>query len=143
MKIEHQLPVKKCDDRAILPVRAHPEDAGLDLFALEDGEIKPQQGVMARTGIAVALPQQTVGMIADRSSMAKKGFKTAGGIIDSNYRGEIQIILKNISHETLYFKAGEKIAQLLILPILTPAVLEVDALNETDRGDKGFGSTGQ
>jgi len=136
------LNIKRMDPNAVLPTRAHVDDAGLDLYALEDGEIAAMQGLVTRTGIAMALPPATVGMVADRSSMAKKGFKTAGGIIDAGYRGEIHIVLRNLTNEVLRFGKGERIAQLIIYPILTPAVNEVTDLDETFRGSKGFGSSG-
>lgn len=127
---------------AVLPTRAHPDDAGLDLYGLEDVFLEIGQGKLARTGIALALPSGHVGLIADRSSLAKKGIKTAGGVIDAGYRGEIQVVLWNISSVPVHLKRGERIAQLLILPIATPAVLEVASLDETQRGLGGFGSTG-
>jgi dUTP pyrophosphatase len=139
----NSLPAKRLDPNATLPTRAHPDDAGLDLHALEDGELAPGAGTLARTGIAIALPEGTVGLVADRSSMAKKGLKTVGGVIDAGYRGEIRIVLRNIGAETVRFAKGERIAQLLILPCLTPAVVESDDLGETGRGEKGFGSTGR
>jgi dUTP pyrophosphatase len=128
---------------ATLPTRAHADDAGLDLYSLEDTLLEPRQGKMARTGIALALPEHHVGMIADRSSLAKKGLKTAGGIIDAGYRGEIQIVIWNISAEPIQLRRGERIAQMLIIPIATPAVKEVTTLDETARGEKGFGSSGK
>jgi dUTP pyrophosphatase len=127
---------------AVLPTRAHPDDAGLDLYGLEDVYLEVGQGKVAKTGIALALPQGHVGLIADRSSLAKKGIKTAGGVIDAGYRGEIQIVLWNISPVPVRLKKGERIAQLLILPIATPAVVEVSNLDDTQRGLGGFGSTG-
>jgi dUTP pyrophosphatase len=129
---------------AVLPTRAHPDDAGLDLFGLEDVILLPGQGRVARTGIAIALPSGCVGLVADRSSMAKKGIKTAGGVIDAGYRGELQIILWNLSADPVQLRAGERIAQLLIMPVATPAVQEVKEFNqETVRGAKGFGSSGK
>ncbi len=128
---------------ARLPVRAHEDDAGLDLFALEDVNLPPSEGRKVRTGIALAIPQGHVGMIADRSSMAIKGLKTAGGIIDAGYRGEVQVVLWNISRQAAQIRHGEKVAQLLIIPIVTPAVQEVTQLSETMRGEGGFGSTGK
>lgn len=135
--------VKKMHPDATLPTRAHPDDAGLDLYALEDGVLPSGGGLVARTGIAIALPEQTVGLVADRSSMAKRGVKTSGGVIDAGYRGEIHIVLRNITPEVIRFTRGERIAQLLILPCLTPAVYESQDLGETHRGAKGFGSTGK
>jgi dUTP pyrophosphatase len=138
-----QLYVKKVTPEAILPTRAHADDAGLDLYAFEDGVIPPGEGLVARTGVAFALPPRSVGLVADRSSMAKRGVKTSGGVIDAGYRGEVHIILRNITTEPVHFTRGERIAQMLILPCLTPAVLETDTLDETTRGTKGFGSTGR
>lgn len=129
---------------AVLPTRAHPDDAGLDLYSLEDVILIPGEGRVAKTGIAVSLPAGHVGLVADRSSLAKKGIKTAGGIIDAGYRGEIHIVLWNISKEPLQLKKGERIAQLLVVPVVTPAVQEVTGFAEdTLRGTKGFGSTGK
>ena len=137
------LKIKRISPEATLPTRAHPNDAGLDLYALEDSVIEPGQGKMLRTGIALALTDGFVGLVADRSSMAKRGIKTAGGVIDAGYRGEVHIVLWNISRETHALKRGERIAQLLILPIATPAVAEVEDLDATARGEKGFGSSGK
>jgi dUTP pyrophosphatase len=115
----------------------------MDLYCLEDVLLTPQQGKVTRTGIALALPAGFVGLVADRSSMAKKGVKTAGGVIDAGYRGEIHIVLWNISGTEIRLNRGERIAQLLILPIATPAVREVRELDQTARGTKGFGSSGK
>lgn len=128
---------------ARLPVRAHADDAGLDLFALEDVNLPAGAGRKVRTGIALAIPPKHVGMICDRSSMAAKGVKTAGGIIDSGYRGEVQVIVWNISGQAIQIRHGEKVAQMLVIPIATPAVQEVTQLSETTRGEGGFGSTGR
>jgi dUTP pyrophosphatase len=138
-----KIEVLKVSAEATLPTRAHPEDAGLDMYSLEDVILEPSQGKVTKTGIAMAIPQGFVGMVADRSSLAKRGVKTAGGIIDAGYRGEIMICLWNISGEPIQLKRGERIAQLLILPIATPAVVEVAKLDETKRGTGGFGSTGK
>ncbi len=132
----------KIHPEATLPTRAHPDDAGLDLYALEEVIIAPREGKMARSGIAVALPAHTVGLICDRSSMAKKGIKTAGGVIDAGYRGEIQVVFWNLSQQEVRIARGDRMAQMLILTIQTPAVREVKDLNPTSRGAGGFGSTG-
>src|SRR6476620_8055207 len=97
---------------ALLPTRAHPDDAGLDLYSREDVVLQAGEGKVAKTGIAIALPIGYVGLVADRSSLAKKGIKTAGGVIDAGYRGEIHIVLWNISKSTILLKKGERIAQL-------------------------------
>jgi dUTP pyrophosphatase len=142
-KIQDKIQIQKVSVDATLPTRAHADDAGLDLYSLEDVLLEPQQGKVSRTGIALALPPGHVGLIADRSSLAKRGVKTAGGVIDAGYRGEIHIVLWNISSGPIQLKRGERIAQLMILPVATPAVLEVERLDETARGLKGFGSTGK
>jgi dUTP pyrophosphatase len=143
---EHSLSslnILRLNSDAVLPTRAHADDAGMDLYSLEDVLLLPSQGRVARTGIAIALPTGYVALVADRSSLAKKGVKTAGGVIDAGYRGEIHIVLWNISGDPIQLKQGERIAQLLILPVATPRVVEVSTLDETARGQKGFGSSGR
>lgn len=142
-KSPESIEVMRVSAEAVLPTRAHPDDAGLDLYGLDDTLLSPGQGKVVKTGVALALPARHVGMIADRSSLAKKGIKTAGGIIDAGYRGEIQVVLWNLSTDPIQLKRGERIAQLLILPIATPQVSEVKALDDTARGANGFGSTGK
>ncbi|MGE0615242.1 MAG: dUTP diphosphatase [Bacteriovoracia bacterium] len=137
------LAIKKLTPTATLPTRAHPEDAGMDLYASTDVVIGPGQGTLANTGIAMALPVGFVGMIADRSSLAKKGIKTAGGIIDAGYRGEIMIVMRNLTQEEIRLARGERIAQMLVIPVGTPAIQEVSELDSTARGAGGFGSTGR
>lgn len=137
------LEIQRLDHQAVLPTRAHPDDAGLDLYSLEDVALSSRGGSVARTGVAMAIPRGHVGMVADRSSLGKKGVKTAGGVIDAGYRGEIQIVLWNLTSEAIHLKKGERIAQLLIYPIATPAVREVTQLDATSRGERGFGSTGK
>ncbi len=152
------LKTKKLRDHARLPERSHEGDAGLDLYAAEDVEINNDL-LLIPTGIAIELPFGTVGLILDRSSMATKGFHVYGGVVDSNYRGEIKVIVsRSVSdiNGTYYcdpfdktatdypsiIKAGTKIAQLVIVPILLPDIYEVSELSESDRGNNGFGSTG-
>ncbi|MBI5202881.1 MAG: dUTP diphosphatase [Elusimicrobia bacterium] len=137
------LPILKLHRDATLPTRAHPDDAGLDLYSLEEVALEPGRGSHVKTGVAVELPPQTVGLIADRSSMARRGLKTAGGVIDAGYRGEIGVLLWNISPEAHTIKRGDRIAQLLVVSVHTPAVREVVTLNRTERGEGGFGSTGR
>ncbi len=143
MSSQSSIPCLKLAPDAVLPTRAHWDDAGLDLYGLEDAILLPQGGKLLRTGIALALPVGHVGMIADRSSLAKKGVKTSGGVIDAGYRGEIQVVVWNLSKEEIRLSRGERIAQLLIFPIATPAVQEVQELDSTVRGTGGFGSTGK
>lgn len=142
MESINSIRVQRLSQEAILPTRAHSDDAGLDIYCLEDITLEPKSGRAIRSGIALALPPKHVGLVADRSSLAKKGVKCAGGVIDAGYRGEIHVVLWNISGEPVFIRRGDRMAQILILPIATPAVMEVTELDETTRGTKGFGSTG-
>ncbi|MBI4345564.1 MAG: dUTP diphosphatase [Elusimicrobia bacterium] len=137
------MPIMKLRRDATLPTRAHADDAGLDLYSVEEVEVEPGKGVHVKTGIAIELPAGTVGLIADRSSMARRGLKTAGGVIDAGYRGEIGVLLWNVSPAPHTIKAGDRIAQLLVVSVHTPAVREVVSLARSPRGEGGFGSTGR
>ncbi|MBI3299700.1 MAG: dUTP diphosphatase [Elusimicrobia bacterium] len=128
---------------AVLPTRAHADDAGLDLYALSEVTLEPGKCFVVPTGIALAIPPGYVGLVADRSSLARKGIKTAGGVIDAGYRGEVGAVLWNISRESVTLVRGDRVAQLLIVPVAVPAVKEVPSLTESKRGKKGFGSTGR
>lgn len=138
-----ELRIRKMHAAARIPTRANATDAGLDLSAIERTVFEPGQTRLVRTGIAVALDAGFVGLVADRSSMAKKGFKTAGGVIDAGYRGEIQVVLMNLSQQTLVVETDDRIAQLLVVGIAMPAVVEADDLDATERGTRGFGSSGR
>ena len=138
-----ELPVRRLDPAAILPTRAHADDAGLDLYALEDAVVPAGEGRLLRTGVAVAVPAGHVGLVCDRSSLAKRGLKTAGGVIDAGYRGEVGVVVWNLSREPQHVKKGERAAQLLVIPIATPAPVESEDLGVTVRGADGFGSTGR
>lgn len=128
------------------PYRAHPDDAGLDLFAAEDIYLTPGAQHLVRTGTAVAIPAGHVGLICPRSGLAHQTGVTvlnAPGVIDAGYRGELLVNLVNhSSYGHVVVKTGDRIAQLLILPIVTPTLCKVDQLAEGDRGDQGHGSTG-
>ena len=138
-----ELPVRRLEPAAILPTRAHADDAGLDLYALEDAVVPPGEGRLLRTGVAVAVPAGHVGLVCDRSSLAKRGLKTAGGVIDAGYRGEVGVVVWNLSREPQPVKKGERAAQLLVIPIAAPAPVESEDLGATVRGAGGFGSTGR
>jgi len=137
------LPIRRLDPHAVLPTRAHADDAGLDLYGLEDATIAPGAGTLLRTGVAVAVPAGHVGLVCDRSSLARRGLKTAGGVIDAGYRGELGVVVWNISREPQSVKKGERVAQLLVIPIAAPAPFETNELDATVRGAGGFGSTGR
>ncbi|NDF15181.1 dUTP diphosphatase [bacterium] len=116
--------MQKLDPAAKVPVRAYEHDAGLDLFSLERHTLVPGEGRIFKTGIALEIEPGFVGLVWDRSSMGKRGIKTLGGVIDSGYRGEVGVILWNLSRESQEIMAGDKIAQLLIQPIATPQTKE-------------------
>lgn len=142
------LRVKLLEPAARAPVVAHPgEDLGYDLFALESALLAPRATVKVRTGIAVEARHPTTGaplglLVRDRSSMAAKGIATTAGVIDSGYRGEILILMTNLGEAPVEVRAGEKIAQMIPVPVLTGAVQEVETLEVSARAEKGFGSSG-
>jgi len=142
------LRVKLLDPAARAPVVAHPgEDLGYDLFSLEGAVLAPRSTVRVRTGIAVQASHPATGvplglLVRDRSSMAAKGIATTAGVIDAGYRGEILILMTNLGDATLEIKAGEKIAQMIPVPVLTGPVETVDSLEDSARAEKGFGSSG-
>ncbi len=141
--MNEELPIRRLEPAAILPTRAHADDAGLDLYALEDNVVPPGEGRLLRTGVAVAVPGGHVGLVCDRSSLAKRGLKTAGGVIDAGYRGELGVVVWNLSRADQPVKKGERCAQLLVIPIATPVPVESEDLGATVRGAGGFGSTGR
>jgi len=137
-----ELRVKRINNQARLPLYQHKGDAGLDLFSCIDlvlgpGEVKP-----ISTGIKVAIPEGYVGLVWDKSGISLKGVHRLAGVIDAGYRGEVQVVMANLGREPFVITAGMKIAQLLVQPVETVAVTEVEELNDTSRGEKGFGSTG-
>lgn len=132
-----------------MPVVAHAgEDLGYDLFALEGAVLEPRSTVRLRTGIAVEARHPLTGeplglLVRDRSSMAARGIATTGGVIDAGYRGEILVLMTNLGDAAVELKAGEKIAQMIPVPVLTGLVKEVETLEDSARAGKGFGSSGQ
>ena len=143
------LRVRRLHAGARLPVVAHPgEDLGYDVFALEGAVLAPRATVKLRTGIAVEARHPETGaplglLVRDRSSMAARGLATTGGVIDSGYRGEVLIVMTNLGDAAVELKAGEKIAQMVPVPVLTGPVQEVESLEGSVRAAKGFGSTGK
>lgn len=133
----------KLDNYAFMPHRAHPTDAGLDLRSPESVYIEARQSVTIRTGVHIKLPPNTYGRIASKSGlMVHHGIRT-DGTIDEPYRGEICVCLFNDSDAGYYIEKGDKIAQLIVQPCEYVDMNVVDVLDETDRGDGGFGSTGR
>lgn len=146
------LKVLKLDQRATTPTVANAgEDLGFDIYALEDTLLPPNTPIKVRTGIAVhyerpEAPQEKFGLLVrDRSSMASKGIIASGGVIDAGYRGELLVLLTSYGSDNPFaIKAGDKIAQLIPLPVLTaPGVMVTESLAESARGQGGFGSTGR
>ena len=139
--------IKKLKDNAVVPTRGSKYAAGADLYSAEnDLYIEDRQTVMIGTGIAMEIPEGYVGLVYARSGLAcKEGLAPANkvGVIDSDYRGEIKVALYNQSGQKKLVKNGERIAQIVIAPFLAPEFTEVSELDETDRGEGGFGSTGK
>ncbi len=142
------LRVKILAEGARAPVVAHPgEDLGYDVFALEAARLSAGETVKVRTGIAVEARDPRTGaglglLVRDRSSMAARGIATTGGVIDAGYRGEILVLMTNLGDATVEIAAGEKIAQMVPVPVLTGPVEEVESLEGSARAGKGFGSSG-
>ncbi len=135
--------VKKINPEAILPQYTIEGDAAMELYSVEDIIVKAGKIKACQTGIGMVIPEGFVGLIWDKSGIALKGgLKTMGGVIDSNYRGEIGVIVKNLSKEDYKINKGDKIAQMLIQKVECPIIEEVDKLDDTERGEDGFGSTG-
>ena len=140
--------VKKLSPKAILPTYGSQEAAGADLYACLDQPvtIRPGESAWIPTGLALEVPKGCAGLIYARSSMGvKRGLAPANkvGVIDSDYRGEIRVVLLNHGKEVQTVEHGERVAQMLITPVLTPAYEEVAELDDTQRGVGGFGSTGK
>lgn len=145
--------IKKMYDNAILPTRAHEADAGYDLYASDSDFVEnekivipPLQSKMIKTGIAMAIPDTYVGLVFGRSGLGiKQGLapRNCVGVIDSNYRGEIMVCLHNDNEkESKEVAIGDRIAQIVVVPYLKYDMHVVDELDETDRGEKGLGSSG-
>lgn len=145
---QEKLRVKKLREEAVLPERKTPGSAGYDLCACIGREftIEPGELVIIPTGIAMEVPTGCAGMIFTRSGLGVKHGITVSngvGVIDSDYRGEVHVGLRNSSRTAYTVRPGERIAQLIVLPVCLPEVEEIDELSETQRGEGGFGSTGK
>lgn len=150
--------VFKHNPNAKIPTRAFPNDAGLDLYSIEDVNIPLGSTVTVDTGIAISIPEGYVGKIEDRSSLARRGLRVGGGIIDPGFTGSIKVIIHNITDSDslmtqdgagfytiqngAVIKAGDKIAQILIQPVDTTGIIETKYIWNSSRGSNGFGSSG-
>jgi len=140
-----ELPIRRLHEDATLPERAYSGDAGLDLATCERVELGPGERATVPTGLAVAIPEGYAGFVQPRSGLAaRQGISVVNspGLIDSGYRGEIRVVLLNTDAEhTFVAEPGDRIAQLVVLPIPELELVEVDELPDTERGVRGFGSS--
>lgn len=136
VKLSHML--------ANLPSRNHPTDAGLDIYAVEHATLKPGVHAVLPTGVHVEIPAGCVGLIWPRSGLAAKyGIDTLAGVVDSGFTGEIKVSLINHGHEDFEIKPGDRIAQMIIQKCELMDCVESERLSDSDRGDKGLGSSGR
>ena len=133
----------KLDEGAKMPVRAHSTDAGYDLYARETQIVPARESAKFDTGVHIEIPVGFVGMLKSKSGLNVKHGITSEGVIDAGYTGSVVAKLYNNSGYDYTVNAGDKITQLVIMPIFTPDLEEVDTLEETERGNGGFGSTGR
>jgi dUTP pyrophosphatase len=140
------LRIARLDERARLPIRAHDGDAGLDLYALGDAVLEPGARASVPTGIAVEIPPGHAGLVLPRSGLAARhgiSVVNAPGLIDAGYRGEVRVLLLNTDRDHAFeITAGDRIAQLVLVRVELSTPVEVDVLDETERGAGGFGSSG-
>lgn len=146
MSDELEISITRLDASLPLPTYAHEGDAGIDLYCAEDVSLKPGQRAAVATGIAVAIPPGYAGFVQPRSGQAlRKGLSIVNtpGLVDSGYRGEIKVVAINLDpDEPLELRRGDRLAQLVILPVAVARLVEVDRLPKSSRGEGGFGSTG-
>ncbi|MGB3862693.1 MAG: dUTP diphosphatase [Candidatus Aminicenantaceae bacterium] len=138
-----EIKVKRIHNDAKLPCYGHVGDAGLDLFSVMECVLKGGEARAISTGIQVAIPDGYVGLIWDKSGISLKNIHRLAGVVDSGYRGEIKIVMTNLSTEAFSIEKGMKIAQMLIQPVIKVKVVDSEVLDETTRGENGFGSTGK
>ena len=131
------------DKGAYMPTRAHETDAGLDLYATEDKTVPLKNSAVFDTGVHIELPPDTMGAVMSKSGLNVNYGITSEGVIDEGYTGSIKVKLYNNSTEHYHVKKGDKISQLVILPIIKPELEVVEEFSETERGNNGFGSSGR
>ena len=140
-----KIPLQRLDEGLPVPAHAHPGDGGVDLYAREAEELEPGERAVVATGIALAIPDGYAGLVTPRSGLAARhGISVVNGpgLVDGGYRGEIKVILVNLSDVTFLIERGDRIAQLVVVPIAVQEFVVVDDLEATTRGSGGFGSTG-
>lgn len=139
-----EIKVFKLSSEAKVPTRNTSTDVGLDLYALEDTLLYPSSTTLVKTGVAMQVASGYIGMIGDRSSMALRGLRVGAGVVDPGYSGEVGVVLHNLSpfvEQRIY--SGDKIAQMIVYKVEVPQVQVVDHLWESERGSRGFGSSGR
>ncbi len=135
--------VKKLKDDAVIPKYAYDGDAAMDLYSAEEFVLKSGERKLISTGIAMEIPRNHVGLIWDKSGLAaKNGIHIMAGVVDSNYRGEIKVVVKNLGDDDFKIEKNSKIAQMIVQPFLSVKIEEVKELSKSNRGDGGFGHTG-
>jgi len=140
---KENIKIEKIKPGAKLPQKAHSGDAAYDLYSCDYYSIAPYAQALVATGVKLALPDGYAGLIWDKSGLAMAGITTLGGVIDSNYRGEIKVVIKNLSEDVFNIIPGQKIAQILIQKISDLDISEEKIIDDTDRQDNGFGSSGR
>ena len=138
-----EIKAKKLQPDAKLPRYGHKGDAGLDVFSSIDFVLEKGRVEAIATGIKVAIPDGYVGLIWDKSGVSLKGIHRLAGVIDSGYRGEVKVVMINLSEKPFVIEKGMKIAQMLVQPVTMVHVTEAEDLDGTSRGEDGFGSTGK
>jgi len=135
--------IKKLKESATIPTRATDTDAGYDLYADQQGIIRAGERSVVGTSVAVAIPPGYYGRVAPRSGLAvKKGIDVLAGVVDSGYRGEVGVVLQNLSKEDFSYEKGDRVAQIIIEQCFSVGWVELDELEDSVRSDGGFGSTG-
>lgn len=139
-----QIKIKRLNPEAKLPKYAHPGDVGMDLYSMEDYSLKPGERKIFMVGFAMEFESGYAAIIKDKGSLPKNaGIHTMGGVFDAGYRGEYNVLLINLGHEPYNIEKGDKIAQLIIYPIIFAELEEAESLSESSRGLGAFGSTGR
>ncbi len=138
-----KIKIKKLKDGAKLPKYAHSGDVGMDMFAMETVTIKPGEHYRLWHGFAMEFPEGYMAKVFDKSSISKAGLHTLGGVFDAGYRGEYNTHLVNLSSEPYTVEVGDKVSQIVIVPVAIAEIEETDTLSESARGEGGFGSTGR
>ncbi len=140
-----RIPLKRLDDGLPIPGHAHPGDGGVDLYAREPARLEAGQRAVVPTGIAVAIPDGFAGLVTPRSGLAaRNGISVVNGpgLVDAGYRGEIQVVLVNLSTKVFEVERGDRIAQFVVIPVSVQEFVPVNELPDSARGSGGFGSTG-